>query len=64
MRPDIAMCWDGRTKTADLIVDGVAISGKPNDVQHIFNELNRLRDRARAAELALDAVRRTVREAL
>lgn len=55
--PDIAFCWDGRTPTAELIIDGMTTSGKPDDVHAVFALLNALRDRAQSLEKRLTSVK-------
>lgn len=40
----IAMSWDGRTPTAELIINGATFTGPPRDVERAFGVLNRLRD--------------------
>ena len=38
----IAMCWDGVTETAELIVNGVTASGLPDDIEEMFAALSAL----------------------
>jgi len=62
MKPDIAMCWDGQTPTAELIVDGVPLSGPPEDVQRIFDTLNRLRNDLLSDDMMINRLRTLVDE--
>lgn len=43
--PTVAMCWDGQTYDAELIVDGRTLSGSPADVTAVFHALNEQRRR-------------------
>lgn len=43
-RLNISMCWDGKTKTATLTINGNTLTGEPNEVQECFDALNKLRD--------------------
>ncbi len=54
------MCWDGKTRTAELTVNGVTLEGEPRDVERIFDLLNALRERAYRAERRLEVVRETL----
>ena len=57
---DIAMEWDGETKTAKLHFWGlgvVVLSGKPNEVQRVFDRLNTLRDEKMVADAHLRRIK-------
>lgn len=60
--PDIAMCWDGQTETAELRVSGVVLNGHPRDVEFVFHELNRFRDRAQGTHRRLQELNRAIHE--
>lgn len=64
--PAISVEWDGTTPLATLKIDECEIHGEPSDVQRMFFEINKLRNRCATAEAgrqylingALDLLRR------
>lgn len=55
--PDVSVCWDGQTKTAELTVDGTTLSGPPASIEDVFETVTALRSRVVELEVRLDAVR-------
>lgn len=53
---DIAWCWDGKTKTAELIVNGVSLEGKPVDVENIFHTITDMRSKLVELEVVAQEV--------
>ncbi len=56
MKPEISMCWDGVTPTATLTVNGMTLTGHPDDVQEMFDELVTLREQSAWAEARVKAL--------
>lgn len=62
--PDVAMCWDGVTETAELRINGRHFVGKPHDVEAAFDALNELKDEALDARARCADVRNALMNAM
>lgn len=59
---DIAMCWDGQTPTAELHINGWVLTGEPEAVQQVFDQLNEFAADKRGSDRRVDRIRHALSE--
>lgn len=56
--PQLSLCWDGETPTAEVSVNGIVLTGHPKDVQRVYDELQRWQRETWRVELQLYEARK------